>query len=150
MWSFEVTVHQILAEFAPLKILVIFWFPAYSTYYLHPEHWIIIQESVYVLHLITCHGCIMPLLKELLLEMVKLFRNCSGSCTGGEHMIQALYPKKHFTSNINLTWLLQSTEVVICSMFVWHYDSNWFCGCLPPDIYRWISSDWFKALLPFS
>ena len=43
-----------------------FFFFCYSTYSLYLEHWII-QEPVYVLHLITCHGRIMPRLAELLL-----------------------------------------------------------------------------------
>ena len=38
-----------------------------STYSLYPEHWII-QEPVYMLHLITCQGQIMPRLVELLLN----------------------------------------------------------------------------------
>ena len=40
-------------------------FPINSSHSLHLEHWII-QESVYVLHLITCHGRMMLLLAELL------------------------------------------------------------------------------------
>ena len=43
--------------------LLLFFFN--STYSLYPEPWII-QEPVYVLHLITCHGRIMPRLAELL------------------------------------------------------------------------------------
>ena len=57
----EVTVHQISAELCPFENLLIFFllFPVTFTYSLHPVHWII-QESVYVLHLITCHRHIMP------------------------------------------------------------------------------------------
>ena len=43
-----------------------FFFFCNSTYSLYPEHWII-QEPVFVLHLFTCHGRIMPHLAELLL-----------------------------------------------------------------------------------
>ena len=46
--------------------LFYFIFFCNSTYSLYPEHWII-QEPVYVLHLITCHGRIMRRLAELLL-----------------------------------------------------------------------------------
>ena len=42
-----------------------FFFFCNSTYSLYLEHWII-QEPVYVLHLFTCHGRIMPRLAELL------------------------------------------------------------------------------------
>ena len=45
---------------------IFFIFFCNSAYSLYPEHWII-QEPVYVLHLITCHGRIMPCLAELLL-----------------------------------------------------------------------------------
>ena len=55
----EVTVHQISAELCP------FLFPINPSHSLHPEHRII-QESVYLLCLITCHGRMMPLLAELL------------------------------------------------------------------------------------
>ena len=37
-----------------------------STYSLYPEPWVI-QDQVYVLHLIICYGRIMPRLAELLL-----------------------------------------------------------------------------------
>ena len=42
-----------------------FLFFCNSTYSLYPEHWII-QQPVFVLHLFTCHGRIMPRLAELL------------------------------------------------------------------------------------
>ena len=63
--------YSISRDYAPMKFFIYFFFFFFfffcnSTYSLYPEHWII-QESVYVLHLITCHGCIMPHLAELLL-----------------------------------------------------------------------------------
>ena len=50
----------------PQLIFFNFFFFCNSTYSLYPEHWII-QEPVNVLHLITCHGRIVPRLAELLL-----------------------------------------------------------------------------------
>ena len=52
------------------KFLIFFFFFFFfcnSTYSLYPEHWIM-KEPVYVLHLITCHGRIMPRLAELLFQ----------------------------------------------------------------------------------
>ena len=47
-------------------VLNFFFFFCNSTSSLYPEHWIM-QEPVYVLHLITYHGHIVPRLAELLL-----------------------------------------------------------------------------------
>ena len=58
--------------FIIIIIIIIFFFFFFffcnSTYSLYPEHWII-QQPVYVLHLFTCHGRIMPRLSELLLSL---------------------------------------------------------------------------------
>ena len=59
----EVTVNQRSAELYSFEIFCKFFFCFQLTYSLHPEHWII-QKSVYVLHLITCHGRIMPRLRS--------------------------------------------------------------------------------------
>ena len=67
----DITVHQISAESAPLNLKKkkkCFLFTINSTYSLHREHWVI-QESVYVLHFITCNGHIMPLLAEFLFSI---------------------------------------------------------------------------------
>ena len=68
MWRsancFEVTVHQILAELHPFECFFFILFQTSSTYSLYPEHGIV-QESVYVLHHITCHERMMPPLAEL-------------------------------------------------------------------------------------
>ena len=66
-WASLVTVHQISAEICPNEIFYFFFFFFFcnSTYSLYSEHWII-QEPVFVLHLFTCQGRIMPCLAELL------------------------------------------------------------------------------------
>ena len=67
------------ANRGPWASCFFFVFFCNSTYSLYPEHWIM-QEPVYVLHLITCHGRIMPSLAELLFPTVKTQRPWS-DCT---------------------------------------------------------------------
>ena len=66
-WSLRLQFTKYQQRYAPLKFFFFFFFFCNSTYSLYPEHWII-QEPVFVLHLFTCHGRIMPRLAELLLH----------------------------------------------------------------------------------
>ena len=63
-WTLRLQFTKYQQSYAPMKVFLNFFF-CNSTYSLYPEHWII-QEPVYVLHLITCHGRIMPRLAELI------------------------------------------------------------------------------------
>ena len=66
-----------------------------STYSLYLEH-LIIQEPVYVLHLITCHGRVMPHLAELLL-------------------LKFLRP--HYFPTLSLTWFIFGVMIHIGPKF---------------------------------
>ena len=66
-WSLRLQFTKYQQRYAPMK----FFFFCNFTYSLYPEHWII-QEPVFVLHLFTCHGRIMPRLAELLLASEKV------------------------------------------------------------------------------
>ena len=57
---------QILTELCPIENIADFWFQTNSTCSFYLEH-LIIQESVYVLHLITCYEHMLPLIAELLI-----------------------------------------------------------------------------------
>ena len=69
-WSLRLQFTKYQQRYAPMKMFYFYFiFFCNSTYSLYPENWII-QEPVFVLHLFTCHGHIMPCLAEL------LFYNC--------------------------------------------------------------------------
>ena len=61
-WSLRLQFTKYQQRYATMIFLYFF---CNSTYSLYPEHRII-QEPVFVLHLFTCHGRIMPRLAELL------------------------------------------------------------------------------------
>ena len=63
-WTLRLQFSKYQQRLCPNEIFLFFFF-CNSTYSLYPEHWII-QEPIYVLHHITCHGRIMPRLAELL------------------------------------------------------------------------------------
>ena len=65
-WTLSLQFTKYQQRLCPNEFFLIFFFFCNSTYSLYSEHWII-QEPVNVLHLITCHGHIMPRLAELLL-----------------------------------------------------------------------------------
>ena len=69
-----------------MKFFYLFFFFCNSSYSLYPEHWII-QEPVYVLHLITCHGRIMPRLAELLLQLCTIIIMSIGTDKSGQTML---------------------------------------------------------------
>ena len=81
-WSLRYSSPNI-SRYAPMNFFFFFFFFfCNSTYSLYPEHWII-QEPVFVLHLFTCHGRIMPrsaeplfLLLILLTNLRNLFIDC--------------------------------------------------------------------------
>ena len=63
-WTLRLQFTKYQQSYAPMNFFFYFFF-CNSSHNLYPEHRII-QEPVYVLHLITCHGRIKPHLAELL------------------------------------------------------------------------------------
>ena len=63
-WTLRLQFTKYQQRYAPMKF---FYFFIFFFFFVIPEHWIM-QEPVYVLHLITCHGRIMPRLAELLFK----------------------------------------------------------------------------------
>ena len=81
-WTLRLQFTKYQQRYAPMKFKKFFFF-CNSTYSLYPELWIL-QEPVYVLHLITCHGRIMPCLAALLFRITgKLVVKYLSTCTKG-------------------------------------------------------------------
>ena len=64
-WTLRLQFTKYQQSCAPMKNFYLFFFIPLTVYIRSTA----VQEPVYVLHLITCHGCIMPNLAELLLTL---------------------------------------------------------------------------------
>ena len=80
-WTFRLQFTKYQQSYAPMI------FFCNSTYSLYPAHWII-HKPVYVLHLITCHGRIMPRLAKLLF-IIALDRTRASICAPSFYLPKA-------------------------------------------------------------
>ena len=163
-WSLRLQFTKYQQRYAPMKFFNFIFF-CNSTYSLYPEHWII-QEPVFVLHLFTCHGRIMPRLAEL------LYMNCrlSETLLGGPWLyainlwivslgrssleVRLLYVFKWYMNCLFRETLLGGRALYIC-LCIWivslgrpSLEVQFFISSLEHEVLKVSYCDWSVSIIP--